>query len=178
MTDPTPHKVRGLEAFRADDLAAAEAAFVEAARLYAAEGRAADAAEMQNNLSVVRLAQSDAAGALAAVAGTPKVFAAAGDRLRQAQALMNEAKAHEGLEHLEQATRGYEQAIELFAAVGDTEHRAACWKALSGVQVKQKKNLQAMASMQAGLSLSAELTAKEKTLKTMLDRAMSMIQGR
>ena len=35
--------------------------------------------------------------------------------------------------------------------------------------------MQALASMQAGLNLSDELTAKEKTLKGVLNQAMKMI---
>src|SRR5579859_6863028 len=163
MPTPTELKEQGLAFFRKDQYPEAAERFAQSASAYEAQGDALQAAEARNNLGVVRLAQQDWAGALAAVEGTPQVFAAAGDRLRQAQAIAD------------QAAEGYEQAIDLFTELGEQETRASCWKALSGVQLKQDKKLQALASMQAGLALSPSLNAREKTLKGLLDKAISMI---
>jgi tetratricopeptide (TPR) repeat protein len=175
MPTPTELKEQGLAFFRKDQYPEAAERFAQSASAYEAQGDALQAAEARNNLGVVRLAQQDWAGALAAVDGTPQVFAAAGDRLRQAQAIANQANAHDGAGHLDQAAEGYEQAIDLFAELGEKETRASCWKALSGVQLKQDKKLQALASMQAGLALSPSLNAREKTLKGLLDKAISMM---
>lgn len=175
MPDATTLKDQGLAFFRKEQLPQAAEMFAQAAQAYDAQGEPLQAAEARNNLGVVRLAQQDWDGALAAVTGTPEIFAAAGDRLRQAQAIANLANAHEGAGHLEQAAERYEQAIDLFTELGETETRAACWKALAGVQLKQDKKLQAMASMQAGLKLAPKLNAREKTLKGLLDQAFKMM---
>jgi tetratricopeptide (TPR) repeat protein len=170
-------KEQGLTLFRADNLPEAASRFSEAAERFAAEGQAVQSAEARNNLCVVRLAQEDWAGALAAVTGTPEVFQAAGDSMRQAQAVSNLAAAHAGAGDLDQAAELYERAIDLFRDLGENDNRAACWKALSAVQIKQDKKLQAMASMQAGLNLAPQLSTREKTLKGLLDRATKLMFG-
>jgi tetratricopeptide (TPR) repeat protein len=103
------------------------------------------------------------------------MFRALGDRMREAQAVANLAAAHDGAGHVEQAAELYEQAIDLFGALSEKENRAACFKKLSALQIKRGQQLQALASMRSGLNLSSELSVKEKTLKTMLDKAMKMI---
>lgn len=175
MPTPLELKEQGLAFYRQEHYAEAAERFAQSADAFAAQGEPLAAAEARNNQAVVRLAQADWAGALAAVEGTPQVFAAAGDRLRQAQAIANLANAHEGAGHLELAAENYERAIELFTELGETETRAACWKALSGVQIKQDKKLQAMASMQAGLKLAPKLSPREKTLKGLLDQAFKLM---
>jgi tetratricopeptide (TPR) repeat protein len=168
-------KEQGLAFFRQEQFSEAAESFAQAATLYDAQSEPLQAAETRNNLGVVRLAQQDWEGAVAAVQGTPEVFAAAGDRLRQAQAISNLANAHDGAGHVDQAGELYEQAIDMFTDLGEMETRAACWKALSGVQLKQDKKFQAMASMQAGLKLAPKLSAREKTLKGLLDQAFRLM---
>ncbi|MCC7361760.1 MAG: tetratricopeptide repeat protein [Anaerolineales bacterium] len=177
MPTATQLKETGLSYFRLDQYADAAQRFSEAAAAFEADGQPLDAAEMRNNLGVVRLAQKDWAGALAAVEGTPAVFKAAGDAPRHAHAVGNLARALEGVERLDEAAAAYEQAIDLYAALGpaENENRAACYKALSGIQIKQDKKFQALASMQSGLNLSKALSAKEKTLKGLLDQVFKLM---
>lgn len=181
MTSPFDLKAQGLTHFHAERLDEAASAFAEAAHAYAAQGARAEAAEMMNNVAVVMLAQKKWDLALAAVQGTPEIFRDLDEPLREAQALANLANAHDNAGHLNEATTAYQKAIELFTALGEKENRAACWKALSALQLRQNKQLQSLASMQAGLTLTEEvrdLNAKEKTLKAMLDKAMKMMGGR
>ena len=91
------------------------------------------------------------------------------------QAEANLAAAHEGAGQVDEALALYVQAIDQFGELGERENRAACFKKLSGLQVKKGQQMQALASMQAGLNLSSELSAKEKTLKGVLNQAMKMI---
>jgi tetratricopeptide (TPR) repeat protein len=179
MSTAAELKEQGLSLFRQDRLAEAAERFSQAAALSAAAGEIAAAAEMRNNLAVIHLAEKNWTAALEAVAGTPEVFRAAGDRMREAQALSNVAAANEGLGELEAAGEAYLAAIEIFTALGERENRSACWKALSGLQIKQDKKLQALASMQAGLNLqTTKLSAREKTLKGLLDKAFKLMNGR
>lgn len=169
---------QGLVLFRQDRLSEAVERFLEAARLYGDAGQPDMAAEMMNNVAVVRLAEKDWAAALAAVTGTVEVFRARGDRLREAQALSNLAAAHDGAGRLDEAAALYEGAIDLYAEVGERANRAACWKALSGLQMKQNKRLQALASMDSALRLQVELSPREKTLQGLLNRAMKLMGNR
>jgi len=175
MPNPVELKEQGLAFYRQEKFDDAADRFAKSADAYAAQGDALAAAEARNNLAVVRLAQENWDAALAAVEGTPQIFAAAGDKLRQAQAIANLANAHDRSGHLEPAAENYERAIELFTELGETETRSACWKGLSGIQLKQDKKLQALASMQAGLKLSPKLSPREKTLKGLLDQASKLM---
>lgn len=177
MPTATQLKDTGLSYFRLDQYADAAARFTEAAAAFEADGQPLDAAEMRNNLCVVRLAQQDWPAALAAVEGTPAIFEAAGDATRAARAVGNLARALEGVGRLDEAADAYEQAIARYSALGaaEDENRAACYKALSGIQLKQDKKFQALASMQSGLNLTQTLSAREKTLKGLLDQAFKLM---
>jgi tetratricopeptide (TPR) repeat protein len=175
MPSPLELKETGLALYRAEKYAEAAEKFAEAARVSEQNGEAGLAAELRNNQCVALMALNQWAAALAAVEQTPAVFNTLGDRLREAQALANLAAAHDGAGHVDQAAALYEQAVDLFGELGETETRAACFKKLSALQIKQGKQLQALASMHSGLALSPQLTAKEKTLKSMLDKAMKML---
>ncbi len=178
MPSPTELKTQGLQLFQADRLTEAAEKFIAAAQAFGVAGDKGAAAEMMNNVCVARLAEKNWEAALTAVQGTPEVFHELGDKMREAQALSNLANAHDGAGHLDEAAQLYERTIDLLTELGETENRAACWKALSGVQVKQGKQLQAVASMRAGLNLSPKLSAKEKAYKSVLDQAMKMIGGK
>jgi tetratricopeptide (TPR) repeat protein len=178
MTTAQQLKESGMEHFRAERLDEAAGAFAAAAELFSAQGQPAQAAEMHNNLAVVRLGQQDWDGALTAAQGTPDVFRAAGDRLREAQAISNLAAANEGLGRLDEAAALFEQAIDIYRELGERENQAACWKALSGLQVKKNDRLQALASMQAGLNLTPKPSPREKMLKGLINRAFKMMGPR
>jgi tetratricopeptide (TPR) repeat protein len=178
MTTANELKDQGLQLFREDKLAEAAAKFEEAAQLYEAAGDAVASAEMHNNLCVVRLAEKNYDAALSAVQGTPALFAQHGLKLRQAQAIGNLANALDGAGQLDEAARRYEEAIDLYKELGDTENRAACWKALSNLQIRQDDKLQSLASMQNALSLQSQLSPKEKTLKGLIDKAFTLMKAK
>jgi tetratricopeptide (TPR) repeat protein len=170
-------KEQGLRHFRAERLAEAATAFTEAQRQFEAAGDRAAAAEMRNNLCVIHMAQEAWPAAIAVVAETPETFRELGDSMREAQALANLAAAHDGAGHIDQAAELYVQAIDLFGQLGERDTRAACFKKLSNLQVKQGNKLQALASMRSGLNLSTELSAQEKVLKEALDKATRLMGG-
>lgn len=165
-------KNTGLGHFNADRYSEAAAAFDQAALAFEAAGRPADAAEMRNNLCVVKMSQDDFQGALAAVEGTEAVFAAAGDPRREAQAIANRAACYEGLGRVEDALQTYQRAIDLLGDIGESDTRAACYKRISGLQVKSGQQLQALASMRSGLDLTDKPSMRERMLKGMLDKAV------
>jgi tetratricopeptide (TPR) repeat protein len=177
MPTATQLKETGLSYFRLDQYADAAARFAEAAAAFEADQLPLEAAEMRNNLCVARLAQEDWPAALAAVEGTAEAFHAAGDATREAHAIGNLARSLEGVGRLDEAAAAYEQAITLYTALGDgqDENRAACYKALSGIQIKQDKKFQALASMQSGLNLTHTLSKREKTLKGLLDQVFKLM---
>jgi tetratricopeptide (TPR) repeat protein len=103
MPSPSELKEHGLALYRAERYADAAEKFAEAARACEAAGDRGAAAEMRNNQCVAHMAVSQWDAALAAVEGTPEMFRALGDRMREAQAVANLAAAHDGAGHVEQA---------------------------------------------------------------------------
>src|SRR3990172_8550309 len=102
---PEELKAQGLAHFQADRLPQAADSFRQAAQAYQERGDQLAAAEMRNNAGVAHLGHEQWTEALAAVEGTPEVFRAGGDRLRQAQALANQAAALEGLGRAPEASQ-------------------------------------------------------------------------
>lgn len=135
-----------------------QAKYLEAVELFrAAEeefssiGDRLSAAENANNRSVALLKADDAPGALEAVEGTPQIFAMEGDTRRQAMALGNMGNILTRLGRVTEAVSAYEQSAELFKQLGEHEMRAPIMEALSDLQIKTGKPVEAFISLNSGL---------------------------
>ena len=108
-------------------------------------------AELDNSLSVILVKQGRSAEALEVVRGTPHAFKEAGDIGRQARATGNLASALEACGELGQAEVAYREAADLFEESGDNEERMLTLSALSQLQLRQRRPLEAVATLQAGV---------------------------
>lgn len=142
--------------------------FAEAERAYRVEGKPALAAEMANNRSVALMQAGDPAGALAAVEGTPQIFERAGERLKLAMAWGNRAAALEGLGRLGEAEQAYTRSAELLKELGERGLHAEVMKALSALQLRGGRQLEALASMQAGIEGLEKPSRIQRLLKKLL----------
>lgn len=106
--------------------------------------------------------------ALEVVLGTDKIFAEAGDLRRQAMALGNQAAALEALNRPDEAIDAYERSAELLTQVGDTETRVSVMQSLSALQLRHGRQLEALATMQAGLNGVKHPTPKQRMLRKLL----------
>jgi tetratricopeptide (TPR) repeat protein len=167
---------RAKETYQAGRYPEAAGLFEQAARQYSLGGDELNAAEMANNRSVALLQAGDAQGALDAVEGTDQVFAQAGDVRRQALAIGNQATALEVLKRLDDALERYRQSAALLKQIGDEENRAVVLKSISALQVRTGHQLEALASMDAALSVQKKLTLQERFLKKLLDVPMRMLK--
>jgi tetratricopeptide (TPR) repeat protein len=159
---------QGTQAYQRGDFAQAATLFNESASSYEAEGNHLDAAEMKNNLSVALLQADQPQAALDAALGTDQLFADANDLRRQGLALGNQAAALEALHRLDEAVERYQQSAELLAQSGEDQMRAVVMKALSAVQLKRGKTIDALASMQSGLSGIQKPSFFQRILKKIL----------
>lgn len=125
-------------------------------------------AEMKNNLSVVLLKTKDTEGALEVVKGTDQVFLAHGEKKKQAMALANTATAMEALGKKEEALQFYEQASDLFKELGEKEMRKDILKRISDLQLKTKRGLQAIASMEAAYDQNDKKNIKDSVFKNLI----------
>jgi tetratricopeptide (TPR) repeat protein len=163
--------------YKKEDYLKAAQEFQAAAEGYQSIGSHLDAAEMFNNSSVAYIQADDAQSALEVVAGTANVFAEAGDLRRQGLALGNHATALEASGQLEEALEMYQQSAELLKQAGETNMRASVMQSLSALQLKTGHQLEALATMQAGLDGIDKPNPKQRALKKLLQMPFKMLNG-
>lgn len=166
----TPQQIakEAKSAYRAGDYAAAAKSFEAARQGYQSANDTQMAAEMANNCSVALLQVGDNEGALEAVDGTEVIFLEAGDSKRQAMALGNKAAALEALDRLEEAETTYWKAADILKELGETELRLPLMQSISALQLRTGRQLQAVASMHAGVNNIEKPTMKQRILKRLL----------
>jgi tetratricopeptide (TPR) repeat protein len=158
----------GKAAFQRDDYVAAAKAFQAAAQGYGSTGDELNAAEMRNNSSVAFLKAGDAQASLQAVEGTAAIFAAAGDIRRQGLALGNLGAALEAVDRKQEAAEAYEQSADLLKQAGEEQMRAHVLQSLSNLQLRSGRQIEALATMEAGIESFEHPTLKQRLLKKLL----------
>ncbi len=175
QNSPDQFAKNGQQLYRSGKYLEAAEQFEKAAKAYAESGEIILSAEMANNQSVALLQAGDAQGALKACEGTEKIFHQAGDVEREGIAIANYAAALEGLNRLEEALEHYQRAAALFKQIQNSEMRAVVLKAISSLQIRTNRQLEALVSMDAALEEQKKLTLKERILKKLLDLPFKMI---
>jgi tetratricopeptide (TPR) repeat protein len=178
MSDAKPPQKlaeEGKSAYKNGDFSNAASLFEAARQGYQAASDPLMAAEMANNASVAYLQGEDAQAALNAVEGTPAIFAEASDLRRQGMALGNYAAALEGLERNDEAADFYQQSADVLELAGESELRANVLQSLSSLQFRTGRQLQALASMQAGLDGIEKPNPRQRLLKRLLKIPFNMI---
>jgi len=151
--------------------------FSAAGDAYTADGDELKATEMANNACVAYLRAGDTARALQAVEGTADTFERLGEPKRAAQALGNLASALEASGRVEEAERAYIGAAERFKSLGDADARADTLKALSQMQLKRGRAIDALTSMQHGLEGGQKLSLRERFLRWLARIPMRLMGG-
>ncbi len=167
----------GKTAFQKGDWTAALRAFQAAEQAYLAAGKPLMAAEMVNNCSVAHLKLGDAQAALDVLEGIADQYAAAGDLRRQGMTLGNQGAALEALGRLEEALVVYEESAELLKKTGEFDLRSHVQQSISMIQFRMGKQLQALASMQAGIDAIPKPSPRQRFLKKLLHLPMKMMPG-
>jgi len=156
------------EAYQRGDYVAAAKLFQNAAQTYSSNGDKLSEAEMLNNSGVALLRGGDGKAALHTLEGTPAIFAAAGDTRRQGLALGNLGDALESVGRKQEAAELYMQSADLLEQAGEDEMRAHVWQSLSKLQLKTGRQIEALATMEAGIEGFKKPTLKQRFLKKLL----------
>ena len=165
----------GKSSYERGDYLSAARAFETAAQSFTNAGKTLDSAEAANNSSVAFLQAGEAEAALKAVEGTPAIFAEAGDLRRQGMALGNRGAALEALDRLEEAADMYQQSADILAQAGEDKLRANVMQSLSTLQLRMGRQLQALATLQAGLEGVKRPSPKQIFLKQLLRIPFQMV---
>ncbi len=158
----------GKEAYQRGDYTAAAKLFQAAAQAYAVVGDKLNEAELRNNCGVAHLRGGDGKAALQVIEGTPATFAAAGDIRRQGLALGNLGDALESVGRKQEAIDIYTQSADLLEQAGEDEMRAHVLQALSKLQLKSGRQIEALATMEAGIEGFKKPSLKQRLLKKLL----------
>lgn len=161
-------------AYKANDFLGAAKSYQAAAQCCSQSQDQLTAAEMLNNASVAYLQADEPEIALEITLGTDEVFAAAGDKRRQAIALGNQGSAFEALGKLEDAAEAYQASADLLMEIDDRELRPAVMQSLSAVQLRLGKQMEALATMGAGLDQVENPGIKQKILQKILRSPLSL----
>jgi tetratricopeptide (TPR) repeat protein len=156
------------EAYQRGDYQGAAKLFQTAAQGYAAAGDKLMEAEALNNSGVSLLRIGDGKAALQIIEATPAIFAAAGDTRRQGLALGNLGDALESVGRKQEAADVYMQSADLLEQAGEDEMRAHVLQSLSKLQLKSGRQIEALATMEAGLEGFKKPTVKQRFLKKLL----------
>jgi tetratricopeptide (TPR) repeat protein len=175
VNSPQSLAKEGKSAYQRGDYLAAARAFEAARSGFSTARDELNAAEMANNSSVAYLQAGEAEEALKAVEGTPEIFAQAGDLKRQGMAVGNQAAALEALERLDEALVAYQQSADILQETGEDQLRANVMNSLSMLQFRMGKQLQALATMHAGLEGVEKPSPKQRFLKKLLNIPIDMI---
>ena len=132
---------------------------------YERQGDTLNSAENKNNCSVAQLKAENPKKALENAQGTDQVFAAAGDKKRQAMALGNQAAAMEALGDLETALQTYQEASSLLKEIKDHELRPFVLKSISALEMRKGQYMQSMASMKAAIDGKNKPSLADNILK-------------
>jgi len=171
-------KEEGLRLFREGLYKEAVAAFEQAQEMFAGDGNEAEAAEMVNNLGVIRRMQGKWDEAIAALEEARAAFVRLGDRGREAQTLGNLGGLYASVGERDKAKECLRQAADIFAESGDTQHQAETLLAL-GVQAwKTGDRSGGLATYEAGLHALQNPTAGQKTLRSLLSLRARLLGGR
>ena len=176
----TPQQIakEAQSAYSQGDYAGAAQSFEAARQSYLSAGDEISAAEMSNNISVALLRAGDAQGALQVVEGTAEIFGNAGDQKRQALALGNQAAACEALNRLEEAEQLYWQSAEILKNINENDLRLPVMQSISALQLRTGRQLQAVATMQAGFENIEKPSTKQRLLKRLFNIPIKMIGGK
>lgn len=170
MTQLEPKQLvdEGNNAYKRGDYLAAARSFTAAAESFTAIGETSKAAECANNASVAYLQAGDPQASLQAAEGTPQLFAQLGDLRRQGMAIGNQAAALEACGQLEEAADLYQQSADVLKQAGEDQLKANVLQSLSALQLRTGRQLEALASMSAGLEDIKHPNPKQSILKRLL----------
>jgi tetratricopeptide (TPR) repeat protein len=166
-----------LKAYQSQQWIPAAEGFAAAGKAYATSGDEHKSAEMGNNACVAFLQSGQGMQALEAVEGTFDVFERLDDPERAAQALGNLASALDACGRHEEAEQAYSRAAERFKDLGKADAHADTLKALSQLQLKRGRAMDALSSMQRGLEDSPKLSLRERFLRWLARIPMRLLGG-
>jgi tetratricopeptide (TPR) repeat protein len=153
-------------------------AFTALQDIYQSNGDQVKADEMANNSAVALLELNQAEEAIELVKDTPERFLNANQPVLAAQAYGNMGAALAAADRVEDAEQAYRLSLKLFQDHGHDEGMAFVGQALSQLQLKQGRALEALASMEASLEGQKKPGLRQRILRKLLKLPFRLTGGR
>jgi tetratricopeptide (TPR) repeat protein len=153
----------------------AAAGFMKAMGGYLAFGEGLLAAEMANNCCVAYLQAGKPGLALEVIDEKDRVFAEVGDRRGLAITLGNRGTAYERLNKIQEALRDYRRSADLLNELGEDDLYISTMQAMSALQLRKGRSLDAVLTMQAGINKIQRPNLKQRLIKKLLCIPSQMI---
>jgi tetratricopeptide (TPR) repeat protein len=169
---------QAMELFRNGQVNEAIEAFSDLHLAYQSQGDPVKADEMANNLGVAHLDINQFDEAIKLVVDTPERFLRAGQPILAAQAFGNLGAAFAAADRIEEAEDAYRQSFKLFQDQGHDEGMTFVGQALSQLQLKQGRALEALASMEASLEGQKKPGLRQRILRKLLKLPFRLTGGR
>lgn len=167
-------KEEGLGLFRQGRREEAVAVFEKAAASYLAMGDDAGRGEMLNNIAVIYRMDNQPEAALEMFAEAEKVFRESGDRGRQGMVLGNLGDLYAFQGQPEEAARHYSDGAELLAEAGEPEKQAQILRALSLLNLRRRRIVEAMGLMEQSLRVRPRLNPFQRFFLLLLRFVLGM----
>jgi tetratricopeptide (TPR) repeat protein len=152
--------------------------FTSLQQIYEASGDQVKADEMANNLAVALLEVDQAEEAIKWVEDTPERFLGSNQPILAAQAYGNMGTALAAAGRVDEAEQAYRQSLSLFQEQGHDDGSAFVGQALSQLQLKQGRALEALASMEASLEGQKKPGLRQRILQKLLKLPFRLTGGR
>jgi len=156
-------------AYKKRDYLSAARLFEASAQAFSEEGNETQAAEIKNNACVAYLQIDENKKALSIVENTIEVLVVSEDPIKPAMAWGNLGSALEANDRFEEAEEAYTKSAELLRLTGEDQLRANVLQSLSALQLNKGRQLEALATMKAGVDGIKRPNIKQRTLKQLLE---------
>jgi tetratricopeptide (TPR) repeat protein len=172
---PNDLLIKANHAYKKGDYLSAARLFESSAQAFSEEGNEVQAAETNNNACVAYLQIDENEKALSIVENTIEILEASEDPIKAAMAWGNLGSALEANDHFEEAEEAYTKSAELLRQTGEDQLRANVLQSLSALQLNKGRQLEALATMKAGVDGIKRPNLKQRTLKQLLEMPFKFI---
>lgn len=152
--------------------------FTELQETYQMLGNTLKADEMANNMAVALLDLDQTGRAVDLVEKTPERFLSAGEPVLAAQAYGNLGTALAADGRAQEAEEAFRQSLKIFQEQGHDEGMTFAGQALSQLQLKQGRALEALASMEASLESQKKPGFRQRLMRKLLKLPFRLTGGR
>jgi tetratricopeptide (TPR) repeat protein len=158
-------KQEGLRLYEEGLFDEAAEAFVRARDMFLVDRKEVEAAEMTNNLGLIRRGTGDYEEAARLLESAKAVFTRLGDRSREAQVLGNLGGLYATMGQREKAKHCLRQAADMFAELEDTQRQGETLMALAGQMWKTGDRRGGLAAYEAGVQTLPRPSVSQKAVR-------------